>query len=800
MSEQASRRRRLVRLGTSALVLLMVLGMVLSVVSGALAAPSGAAGSPGDPATGTVTAETGKPAPVVLIATTGLSWGDLVAEHAAPLDGASLPDPQGLTETLLSLTRESTPANLVQRTASATTCPADAWLSLSAGARTRALPSSPGPGQDCAWPAGWQDAVAASRQAGYGARPGALADALAQAGLSTLAVGRGASLMLTTSDGGAPASAPSLSQAVSDTPADLTVVDAADRRVLLESLRVAAGLEGARVVVASIADPADPGLQALVLPRGTTGWEGTGAVPAGAVIRADEEVLLASPSTRQQGLVQLADLSATVLTALGGEVPASMTGRALTLPGSSPAVALEPLEPRYAPLGVMTLAHDALHAEASQLTTLPVGGALVLAALACVVVAAVVLRGPAGRRRLHAVGIAATCVAALPLGTWMGAIIPWWRAGASAAYEPGWQVVPAALAATAATALSFLGLLHGACAAVTALRDHALRTRATGPSGGRRPGRLGLPGSPQPLTAPLLTTVLLALVTAVVLLTDAATGAPLGFNGVLGMNAVVAGRFYGLSNTAFALAAAALVVAVGAVAGSLVEAQPSPALRRTAALVGVGVPGVAALLVVGLPSLGADVGGTLTLVAALAALAAGLAGSRITWKQWLGVGVVAVAVVGVFGFVDHVTGSGTHMGRFVGQLQDGTAATTIRRKAWALVAPFTSSTPALVALVIGVLLIAVAWWWLARERRAWRAGASGYAPLVAPAHPAQDRAGGAQGLVLGWFGPVLRALLVLVVVEVLVNDSGASMAVLSAACSAPLLLALGCARLRARAR
>ena len=51
----------------------------------------------------------------------------------------------------------------------------------------------------------------------------------------------------------------------------------------------------------------------------------------------------------------------------------------------------------------------------------------------------------------------------------------------------------------------------------------------------------------------------------------------------------------------------------------------------------------------------------------------------------------------------------------------------------------------------------------------------------------------------GWLVPVLRSLLVLVVVEVLVNDSGASMAVLSVSCAAPLLLALGCAHLRSRA-
>ncbi|WP_167202971.1 hypothetical protein [Actinomyces respiraculi] len=837
MSPQVRRHQRLAR--TCALLLLTVLGAVLAVATPALAVSAPALAAPSAPSGASTTGT--KPAPVILIATTGLTWGDLIAEHTAPLDGGPTPDPQDVTETLLSLTWATTPANLVQRTASATTCPADAWLSLSAGARTRALPSSDG--TDCGWPTDWNDAVAASQQAGYGAQPGALADALAQAGLSTLAVGRGASLMLTTSDGDAPASVRSFEQAVSfNRLADLTVVDATEPHVLIESLRLASALDDARVVVASIADPTDPGLQALVLPKGTTGWRGTGAVPADAVVRADDALLVTSPSTRQPGLVQLTDLSPTLLTALGVEVPTSMTGQALALPTTSPAVELKPLDSRHAPLGVLPLARDALHAEASQMTTLPVGGALVLASLACLVVAAVVLRGPAGPRRLRAVGITATCVAALPAGAWLGATIPWWHAGTSTAYEPGRQVVPAALAATIVMALCLLALLHGASAAVTALHARTLlRAQAPSASEAWRLGRLVQPHSFWEPTAPQLTVVLLAATIAVVLFADGAAGAPLGFNGVLGMDAVVAGRFYGLSNTAFALGAAALVVALGAVAGPLVAVQPSPALRRTAAFVGVGVPGVVALIVVGLPSLGADVGGALTLVAAFAALAAGLAGGRITWRQWLGVGVGAVTVVGAFGLADHVTGSGTHMGRFVGQLQDGTAATTVRRKAWALVAPFASSPLALVALVLAVVAVAGAWWWLARERWAWRAGVSGYAPLVASmstaVDSAQDRSEGrvgdaadggqvggpdgsdgpnggrvdgsvdglggrevTQGLVPRWFVPVLRALLVLVVVEVLVNDSGASMAVLSATCAAPLLLALGCARLRPRTR
>ena len=67
-----------------------------------------------------------------------------------------------------------------------------------------------------------------------------------------------------------------------------------------------------------------------------------------------------------------------------------------------------------------------------------------------------------------------------------------------------------------------------------------------------------------------------------IILTDAAQRAPLAFNGPLGMNAVVAGRFYGVSNTAFALAAASLLVAITAWAGPLMAAQSGSRERQRA--------------------------------------------------------------------------------------------------------------------------------------------------------------------------------------------------------------------------
>ena len=829
------------------IVTLIVVGMIVAMVGSALAAQVGAAAPAGggraaaDPALSAAPAAPGtpgapaqsagpirSPAPVVVLATTGLSWADIAEIADAQETAGAVPADQATARILLSLAARAEPANLVQRTVGDVTCPADAWLALGAGARTSAV--GPPEGGQCAWPPSWQQALDASHEAGYAASPGALADALSRAGLEATAVGPGAELALTRPDGGAPTTAASLAGLVPGGLPALTVVDATRSGAspaggLLEDLEALADApEGVRVIVASLADPADPGPQMLLLPAGTTGW-GDGD-------------LVASPSTHQAGYVQLTDLAPTILRALGADAPSAMTGRALALPATgspAPATSTPGPSPR-----IDALIDSSLRARASRMTTLPVGLLIVGATLALLVTASVSLRGPAGRRRLHGTGVAATAVGALPLGAWMAVAIPWWRLGADGD-APSRACVPAAMGATVLLAVTLVGVLHGLNRIAIHLRDRLLVVARSRDGQGERDGRgaraatvrtlnirgLRLPSSSQVPTALSLTALLLALCVAVLILTDAAADAAMAFNGTLGMNAVVAGRFYGVSNTAFALAAAALIVATAACTGPVVEAQATQRERRTAAVIGVALIGVPALVVDGLPQLGADVGGALTLVAALVALGAGLAGGRIGWKQWLGVAVVATATTGVFGLVDYALGSRTHMGRFIGQLQDGTAATTIRRKLLALVHPFVSSPPATAALFVGLAAVGVGVWWWRREARAWRAGLSGYATLTQPEvqvpggvgdrprsaegpvdAPSAGAAGepwvgqvpGGRSLVPQWFVPALKALGVLIAVEVLVNDSGASMAVLSAACAAPLMLALVAARLQASVR
>ncbi|WP_303323542.1 hypothetical protein [Actinomyces radicidentis] len=921
MSQDSRRggQKRLVRVIVYVIVLLTVIGMVAAMVGTAWAEPTRAAtrADDGAPAGSTAqhsstsasTAASAPRAPVIVLATDGLSWSDLV-------DAAESGDADA--RALLDAAAAQAPVNLVQRTAGATTCPADAWLTLGAGARTRAVPASDDAGT-CTWPSSWREAAAESQGSGYGAEPGALADALTESGVGFAAVGRGAVLALTGSAGTPPREEATLAAlSASGFPA-LTVVDLTDDSVAsaLASAGAATGATAtasptastasgsgtdvlpsaatsahaivtalsevpsdARVIVASLADPATEGLQATILPAGTTGDD----ADADSTSSAAAAPLPASPSTHRRGLVQTTDLTATLAQDLTGEVPTAVTGGALTLPESGGS-GLAGLSTRGmdgtlrsgggsgstssgdVPARVSGLVDDALRARASKASTLPVSLLIVLSALVLVVVSTQVLRGPRGRARLHGTALAATVVAALPGGAWLASAVPWWRVGADGDAPSAWSSL-IAVGTTALLALVLAGVLHGLARVIIALRDrlllgrHRVEAAEAAEAGGRPTGAAGAgaptsaatgagaPSSPGTLrpprpravpTAPALTALLLALCTPVLILADAAAGAPLAFDGVLGMDAVLAGRFYGVSNTAFALAAAALTVGLGAAAGTWVAAQRTRRSQRTAAVVGVLAPGAIALLVDGLPSLGADVGGAITLVAVLIALASTLAGGRVGWKRWLSIAVVALATVGVFGLIDHATGSRTHLGRFVGQLQDGTAGTTILRKATAVIAPFLSNPLALLAGAVALAVVAGLLWWLRRELRAWRAGHSGYAPLVGPEPDGAARGTGGAGasgqpastpaadardddaagtgasaagtgappsgtpwagpvprgatLVPGWFVPVLKSLGVLLVVEVLVNDSGASMAVLSVAGAAPLLLALAAARL-----
>lgn len=802
------------------LVLLVVIGMILAVVGPALATAAPAAPESeiapasqqaSQPASDAASSSrsSSRPAPVVVLATNNLTWADL-QEQASREGAGESSGSSGVgsaADRLLAFAQRGEPMNLSVRTPADRTCPADAWLTLGRGKRASAVEAS----ASCAGPTA---AIPRSTP---------LVGALGQ-GVSVQAVGP--STQLATGAPGASANrptpvAPSVAQALA-ADADLTIVDTASAAstdaeriaALDEALRTVQeqSRPGTRIIVASLADDEAPGPQMAVLPAGTRSARGT------------SDGLVVGDSTHQAGLVQLTDLTPTLVSALAGRRDPAFDGHALTLPETGRAgVATAGAGAATGDARISRLADDALHARASQATVMRAGALLMGLAVALLVWAAVALRSPKANRRealRRRVTWVAVYLSGLPTALLLVNAAPWWRVAARAGSPSGW----ASLVAVVATALVAAGIVGLAAVIVALVRrrkrphpaaspspspDSPAATATPEPAGSAGassargeagaeppPDEADGPTPSAPLSPPPNGTILTALLVAAAIplawLVDAAAGAPLAFNNPLGMNAVVAGRFYGVSNTAFALVAGALVVVIAGIWEVLGGGRRS-ALLVTALL------GGAALLVDGAPQLGADVGGALTLVPTLAFLAAGLAGLRLSWRRWLAIGAATVLVVGGFAVVDLLRPGGpTHLGRFARQVADGSAAGVLGRKAYALVGPFVTKPVIAAALACAVVIVAAALWWSRRQVRAWRNGTSPYAWLAPAAHGDIPRVGGREsgsptrGMSPSarWVTTALKSLGVLTLVAVLVNDSGVTMAGFILAAAAPALLAL----------
>ena len=799
------------------LVLLVVIGMILAVVGPALATAAPAAPEPESaPASQAASASasdaawssrsSSRPAPVVVLATNNLTWADL--QEQASREGAGEDSGSAgvgsAADRLLAFAWRGEPMNLSVRTPADRTCPADAWLTLGRGKRTSAIEAA----ASCAGPT---TAIPRSTP---------LVGARGQ-DVSIQAVGPGTQLATGAPGGSATRPAP-VAPSVADAlaaDADLTIVDTASAAstdaeriaALDEALRTVQeqARPGTRIIVASLADDEAPGPQMAVLPAGTRSARGA------------SKGLVVADSTHRPGLAQLTDLTPTLVSALAGRRDPAFDGHALTLPATGRAGVATAGATGDA--RISRLADDALHARASQATVMRAGALLMGLAVALLVWAAVALRAPKASRRealRRRVTWVAVYLSGLPTALLLVNAAPWWRVVARAGAPSGWASLVAVVAA-ALVAAGIVGLAAGIVALARRLRrphpaaspspspDSPAATATPEPAGSAGassargeagaeppPDEADGPTPSAPLSPPPNGTILTALLVAAAIplawLVDAAAGAPLAFNNPLGMNAVVAGRFYGVSNTAFALVAGALVVVIAGIWEVLGGGRRS-ALLVTALL------GGAALLVDGAPQLGADVGGALTLVPTLAFLAAGLAGLRLSWRRWLAIGAATVLVVGGFAVVDLLRPGGpTHLGRFARQVADGSAAGVLGRKAYALVGPFVTKPVMAAALACAVVIVAAALWWSRRQVRAWRNGTSPYAWLTPAAHRDIPRVGGQEsgsptrGMSPSgrWVTTALKSLGVLTLVAVLVNDSGVTMAGFILAAAAPALLAL----------
>jgi glycosyl transferase family 2 len=247
--------------------------------------------------------------------------------------------------------------------------------------------------------------------------------------------------------------------------------------------------------------------------------------------------------------------------------------------------------------------------------------------------------------------------------------------------------------------------------------------------------------------------------TALLLVVDVATGARLQMASVLGYSPHTAARYEGFGNTAFAVLAACAVV--------FAAVHVASARRRGEAAVTAGAVLAVVLLADVWPTLGADVGGILTMVPVFGLLMLALSGRRISWRQVVVFGAATLAVLAVVAGVDLVRppSSRGHLGRFTADLisGDGTALTTIERK-WATNVRLFGRTvwtwmvPLTAGFMLYVLVIARGWQRLLPPGSALRAGVIGTIGAGLLGWLVNDSGVVVSGLVFVFVGPYLTLL------------------------------------------
>lgn len=238
---------------------------------------------------------------------------------------------------------------------------------------------------------------------------------------------------------------------------------------------------------------------------------------------------------------------------------------------------------------------------------------------------------------------------------------------------------------------------------------------------------------------------------------DLLRGAPMQWDSIFGYTSVAAGRFFGLGNLGYALLAGGAFLTAGWIAD-----RGSKASRYLSfAIIAV------VILVIGYPTLGDDVGGTLSMVPAAAVFVVGvISARRIKLKHWPLLVLGSIALVLVFGAIDlaRPPSARSHLANFLTQVAADPSSIwlTFRRKItlavvlavasrWGLAAP--GATGALIALHL-------------RSRGGWR--------QIMDSRPAL-KAG-------------LEALFVAAIAGSLLNDSGVAIAGTMLSLAAPWAL------------
>jgi hypothetical protein len=441
---------------------------------------------------------------------------------------------------------------------------------------------------------------------------------------------------------------------------------------------------------------------------------------------------LTSASTGRPPYVQLIDVAPTVLQALDLPVPASMNGQPLQVTGERPG----PAE-TVAELVDVNTAATVHHRNVSTFFWIVVIASAVLVVLGMVVLGGwqrgrpAVAGGSAGARR--ALRLLALGAAALPVATYLAGLVPWESTGAPVAAMAG-AVLAADLVVTAVAALG-------------PWRSHPL-------------------GPPLAIVAITLATLLL----------DVLTGSTLELNGLLGYDAIVAGRFTGYGNLSFGLLSVTALLVTAALA-TMVGRRVRPERARLATIGTVVGLGLVTIAIVGAPGLGRDFGGVLSALPGFLLLALLLVRARVTVVRLALILGAAVVAVGAVAYLDWLRPAAerSHLGRFVEQLLTGEAWTVVSRKGQANLDILLGSP---LAKMLPVTLVAVVW--LVRPGGLLRSRRSDDGDVTGPAGlPVRNAFALRAGLLAGALSLTLGAA---------VNDSGVALPATAAALLVPLLV------------
>jgi hypothetical protein len=580
---------------------------------------------------------------VVIVGISGLRW-DLVTQTGTP--------------ELWRLAAGGSVGSLVDYAQQPTACPADGWLTLNAAARAQGpRPCTPlpevtgvtGDGRGArvpALPRLIQDNQRFHESPNWG-RLGSLARC-------ATAVGPGAALALASPTGAVASYRPTLAglSAAVLARCPLTVVDlgqvsaeAKDQISAPERTRVSAIDRQLAQLAAEL--PRDTLL--LVTSPGTV----AGGRPhlASLVVSGPGfgDGLLDSASTRQPGIVALTDLTPTVAGWLGRPVPAGTVGaRIYRADRGDLAPTVRALIGRDTAEQVWLSTHGWFFI-----------GYAVADAVAFAVPGLIYWGAEPERRRRRARSwrVAGTLAAAVPLGSYLANLVPWWRL----AHPGGWLY-----GLTAAWSLLLAGVAWAG----------PWRREGHGPFG------------------------LLGLVSLGVLSIDVMTGSRLQLEAPFGLSLLTSGRFYGIGNDALGLYCVC----------ALVGAAWLGMLTTRAPVLAAGAVGLVAVVASGWPGFGAKAGGTIALVPCLLLLLMVLGGVRVGWRLAAPIAISGLALFLVLAVVSYLFPAVgvSDLGTFAGNLLHGRGGGLLERKASANAGTLTVSVLGwLIPLVAAVTALAL---------------------------------------------------------------------------------------------